>query len=247
MFLATFKDTKNMKYLTDALSELAEDAHIIMNGEGIRIEAADPSLICKVEAFFSRGEFTEYEAEGEKKAAIDVESLAKVTRRIRHADVIHLSLEEGLMRVSLAGEVRRDFHNALIEPHQEELPRIDVEYSVRLEMDSSVFREIVKDVAAVGNNVLLCVDEHAFSLTTEGDTGKVRIDIPRENPAIKRLDYKMDCMSKFNLGYLLSFLRASFISEVVVLQFGNKEIPLKLLFPSEGGTFVAFYLAPMEF
>lgn len=247
MFLATFKDTKNMKYLTDALSELAEDAHIIMNGEGIRIEAADPSLICKVEAFFSRNEFTEYETEGEKRVAIDVESLAKVTRRIRHADIIHLSLEEGLMRVSLAGEVRRDFHNALIEPHQEELPRIDVDYPARLEMDSSVFREIVKDVAVVGNTVLLCVDEDTFSLTAEGDTGKVRIEIPRENSAMRRLDKKTDCTSRFNLGYLLSFMRASFISEVVVLQFGDKEVPLKLLFPSEGGTFVAFYLAPMEF
>lgn len=247
MLSATFKDTKNIKYLIDSLSELAEDALIFLEGEGVRVEAADPSLICKIEAFFSKNGFSEYEFEEKKRIGIDVESLAKVTRRIRHEDTMQLFFEEGIMRVSLDGVVRRDFHNALIEPKQEELPHLELEFPVILEMDSSVFREIVKDVSVMGNTVLFGVDEKGFSLTAEGDTGKVKIEVPRDNPAIRKLEKKGDCLCKFNLGYLLSFLRASFVSDTVLINFGGKEIPLKIVCPFEENSFLTFYLAPMEF
>lgn len=149
------------------------------------------------------------------------------------------------MDFTLKSSIERQFQCMLLEAQEEALPTINVEYPVFIEMDVSVFKEGVRDAAIVANSVLFEVHSEEMIISAEGDTERARIRIPRESESVRRFVVREECFSKFNLGYLVSFLHSSYVSDRVHIYMGGKNLPLRIDFPVEGMR-LTFYLAPME-
>jgi hypothetical protein len=149
------------------------------------------------------------------------------------------------MDFTLMSSIERQFQCMLLEPQVGVLPTIDVEYPVFIEMDVSVFKQGIGDAAIVANSVLFEIDPEEMVISAEGDTERARIRIPKDSESIKKFIVKEKCSAKFNLGYLISFLHSSYISDRVHIYMGDKNLPLRIDFPVEGLR-LTFYLAPME-
>jgi proliferating cell nuclear antigen PCNA len=245
MFRASLNDAKNLKYIIESISELVDEAVFFLKGDVLSMEACDPSLVCKVELDLYSSFFNEYHTSEEKTLGLSMNALRKVSRRIHLGDGMEMELNGGTMDFTLRSTIERQFQCMLLEAQEEVLPTIDVEYPVFIEMDVSVFKEGVRDAAIVANSVLFEVNPEEMIISAEGDTERARIRIFKNSESVRRFEVEKSCSSRFNLGYLLSFLHSSYVSDRVHIHMGDKNLPLRIDFPVEGMR-LTFYLAPME-
>jgi proliferating cell nuclear antigen PCNA len=245
MFRASLNDAKTLKYIIESISELVDEAVFFLRDDMLSMEACDPSLVCKVELDLQSSFFNEYEVSEEKTLGLSMNALRKVSRRIHLGDGMEMELNGGTMDFTLRSSIERQFQCMLLETQEEGLPTINVDYPVFIEMDVSIFKEGVRDAAIVANSVLFEVNPEELIISAEGDTERARIRIPKTSEAVKKFDVEKVCSSKFNLGYLVSFLHSSYISDRVYIYMGDKNLPLCIEFPVEGMR-LTFYLAPME-
>ncbi len=245
MFRALLDDAKNLKYIIESMSELVDEAVFFLRKEMLSMEACDPSLVCKVELDLQSSLFNEYYASEERTVGLSMNALRKISRRIHLGDGMVVELNGGTMDFTLRSSIERQFQCMLLEPQEGVLPTINVDYPVFVEMDVSVFKEGIRDAAIVANSVLFEVNDEEMVISAEGDTERARIRISRNSESVKKFIVKEACCSKFNLGYLVSFLHSSYVSDRVHIYMGNKNLPLRIDFPVEGMR-LTFYLAPME-
>ncbi len=245
MFRASLDDAKNLKYIIESVSDLVDEAVLFLKRDMLSMEACDPSLVCKVELDLQSSFFTDYKATEERTIGLSMSALRKVSRRILLGDGMFMELNGGTMDFTLQSSIERQFQCMLLEAQEEVLPTIDVEYPVFIDMDVSVFKEGVRDAAIVANSVLFEVTPEEMIISAEGDTERARIRITNTCESVKEFRVKKACCSRFNLGYLVSFLHSSYISDNVHIYMGDKNMPLRIDFPVEGMR-LTFYLAPME-
>lgn len=245
MFRASLNDAKTLKYIMESISELVDEAVFFLREDMLSMEACDPSLVCKVELDLQSSFFNEYQVSEEKTLGLSMNALRKISRRIHLGDGMEMELNGGTMDFTLRSSIERQFQCMLLETHEEGLPTINVDYPVFIEMDVSVFKEGVRDAAIVANSVLFEVNPEEMIISAEGDTERARIRIFKNSAPVKKFDVKKPCCSKFNLGYLISFLHSSYVSDSVHIYMGDKNLPLRVEFPVEGMR-LTFYLAPME-
>ncbi|MGC1120501.1 MAG: proliferating cell nuclear antigen (pcna) [Candidatus Methanofastidiosia archaeon] len=245
MFRAFLSDAKNLKYIIESMSDLVDEAIFFLRENQLSMEACDPSLVCKVELDLYSSFFNEYSASDEQTIGLSMNALRKVSRRIHMGDGMFMELNGGTMDFILKSSIERQFQCLLLEPQVEVLPSINVDYPVFIEMDVSVFKEGIGDAAIVANSVLFEATPDALVISAEGDTERARIRIEKNSESIKQFEVREKCCSRFNLGYLTSFLHSSYISDRVRINMGNKNLPLRISFPVEGLR-LTFYLAPME-
>lgn len=245
MFRASLNDAKNLKYIMESMSELVDEAVFFLRRDILSMEACDPSLVCKIELDLQSSFFNEYQVTEERTIGLSMNALRKVSRRIHLGDGMEMELNGGTLDFTLRSSIERQFQCMLLEAQEEVLPTINVEYPVFIEMDVSVFKEGVRDAAIVANSVLFEVNPDEMIISAEGDTERARIRIFKNSESVKRFVVTKSCSSKFNLGYLVSFLHSSYVSDRVHIYMGDKNLPLRIDFPVENMR-LTFYLAPME-
>ncbi len=245
MFRASVDDAKNLKYIIESISDLVDEAVFFLRKDVLSMEACDPSLVCKVELDLQSSFFAEYKATEERTIGLSMSALSKVSRRIHLGDGMFMELNGGTMDFTLQSSIERQFQCMLLEAQEEVLPTINVEYPVFIDMDVSVFKEGVRDAAIVANSVLFEVNPEEMVISAEGDMERAKIRINRASESVNEFNVREKCSSRFNLGYLLSFLHSSYVSDRIHIYMGDKSLPLRIDFPVEGMK-LTFYLAPME-
>lgn len=245
MFRASLDDAKNLKYIIESISDLVDEAVLFLRKDMLRMEACDPSLVCKIELDLRSSFFNEYEASEEQTIGLSMNALRKISRRIHMGEGMLMELNGGSMDFTLKGPIERQFQCMLLEAQEDILPVINVDYPVFIEMDVSIFKEGIRDAAIVTNSVLFEVNSEELIISAEGDTERARIRISKNSESVKKFVCKETCCSRFNLGYLISFLHSSYVSDRVQIHMGDKNLPLCINFPVEGMR-LTFYLAPME-
>lgn len=245
MFRASLDDAKDLKYIIESISDLVDEAVFFLREDMLSMEACDPSLVCKIELDLRSSFFNEYYATEKRTIGLSMNALRKISRRIRLGDGMSMELNGGSMDFTLKGPIQRQFQCLLIEAQEDILPQIKAEYPVFIEMDVGVFKEGIRDAAIVTNSVLFEVTPDELVISAEGDTERARIRIAKSSESVKKFVCTEACCSRFNLGYLTSFLHSSYVSERVHIYMGDKNTPLRIDFPVEGMR-LTFYLAPME-
>ncbi|MHC1604647.1 MAG: proliferating cell nuclear antigen (pcna) [Candidatus Methanofastidiosia archaeon] len=246
MIEVSISDSKVMKYIFESIAEVVDEATFKIDSEGLRIEGADPSIISKVEVYLKRDYFESFNVNGPAEFGVDMTSIDKVAKRIQSEDniVIIYGDEENLMKMILNGGIERKFDVSLIELNNN-LPKIEINFPAFVEMETEVFKNCVKDLAAVGSSVKFEIENGKMIMSSAGELGNSVVTINHLNPVIKKMEVKKSCVARYNLPYLMSFLKAGHISDAIGVSLGDRDFPIKLEFRLEFG-YIIFYLAPME-
>lgn len=247
MIEVSVKDSKTFKYILESISEIVDEASFTFFDDSFRIEGADPSIISKIDVFLEKDFFSTFIVEDPVEFGVDMTSLDKVAKRILSGDMVTLLSHnrENMLEVILNGGFERRFDAPLIELNNN-LPKIDLDFPAVLEMESEVFRNCIKDLAVAGGSVKFFVSPEELVLSSNGELGNVVVTIDSENDAMFGCEVSRPCEARYNLSYLMSFLKAGQISDTIKLSFGDRDFPLKLEFTLESG-YMVFFLAPMEY
>ncbi|MCC7573604.1 MAG: hypothetical protein KO464_09525 [Candidatus Methanofastidiosum sp.] len=238
----------NIKPVIESISELTGECLFTINKKGIFIEGTDPSLISKVEFFIPSNTFDKFEMDVEESVGINIDSFARICRRAHTGEsmIIDINSKAGKIELTMKSDFKRKFEFTLLSTTNFNIPLLNPKYSTFIEIDSKVFRDIIKDMAVIGGTILFSVHKNNISILSEDYTSKALAEISSESKSIKKFEAKSIQRSKYNLNYILSFLNAFSISDSLKISVGGTKLPLKLEYPLIDEGRFTLYLAPME-
>ena len=233
-----------LREIIDGISDLVDVASFYASEEKLRMEASDPSVICKIEIETKKEAFSNYSADSEVQFHLDMNLMKKICRRLREGDSVGIDLKSGYLEFTIHNFVERYFRLPLLE-FGEPLPQIRIRPSAFLRIKGEVFNDLIKDIAVIGSSIIIQADQEEVTFFSEEDGVKSSVTVAKTNSAIEKFKIDAECTSKFNLNYILSFLKTSRSIEYIDISFGKKDTPLKLEYSTKN-LLTHFYLAPME-
>jgi proliferating cell nuclear antigen PCNA len=242
------RDITTIKQVIESISELTGECLFTIKNNGIYIEGTDPSLISKVEFFIPAKSFDTFEIDVEESIGINVDSFARICRRAHASEslIIDVNSKAGKIELVLESDFKRNFEFTLLSTSNFNIPALNPKYSTFIEIDSKIFRDIIKDMAVIGGTILFSVHKNNISILSEDYTSKALAEIFSDSSSIKKFETKTTQRSKYNLNYILSFLNAYTLSDYLKISVGGTKLPLKLEYPTNNEGRFTLYLAPME-
>jgi len=228
-----------VKILSDAIaiiSEIVTEVRIKLDEDGMSIVAVDPANIAMVIFKLPKESFSEYES-GKEVWGVNLADLKLILRRASTSSSIVFEQEENKLKISIYDKVKRVFEMALIDVESEEKDEPIIESSAKVEMDSVNFSQAIEDCGIVADSCALVSGNGFFVVEASGSLNSARAEFSGDEAKIEGIG-----KSRYSLEYLMKFIKASKISEKVVINFKD-DFPLRLDFPGEKMG-IGFVLAP---
>ncbi len=238
---ATISEAKLLKSSIEAISNIIDEAGIIVSQQGMSLRAMDPAHVAFVDLEIYKEAFEEYSVEEELTLGLDLDRLNTILKRAGSGDRITLSTEDSsVLKIEIKNASTRKFELPLIEISEEEIKLPQLEFPAVVELDPKILTEGIKDAEIVSDNIIFRADSENFYISAKGDLGNVEVKVSKEDT----IDFNVseECRSMFSIEYLKDMMKASDIARTARLYFGT-DIPLKLEFIAPDAK-LSFLLAP---
>jgi proliferating cell nuclear antigen len=242
-FEITISNAKVFQSCIDAIATLIDEGEFEITEKGITLRAMDPSQIAMVDFSMPKHSFEDYRVTP-KKIGMNLEALSKIMGRTRAGEKLVMKLDESGSRMLLTfkGQSTRKFTMPLLDLRGATPKEPQIDFDGKVDMNSSLLKEAIKDTALVSSHVVLQTDKNSFLIESSGDRGEVKINTEKSNDAI--LDFKVSTESRamFPLEYLNDILKAADTTTNISLEL-KSNAPLKVKYKI-GDAELAYYLAP---
>jgi len=248
VFKLKMASAKEFRNALAAIGTLIDEGTFVIDGEGLKLRAMDPSRIAMVDFMWGRSVFDEYEAPEEGvKLCVNIDEFQKLLKKATKGESIELSLDQatGRVKLTIRGKYTRSFTVPRLETVGEEVPgELKIPFDVRITLDADELKKAITDASLVGDFVKFSADSEKLTLLAESDVSSATIEFPRTCEAVIDFEVKEPSTAMFDVGMLQKMLKAgSALADVVVVEFStNKPIKLDFRLPYEGK--LIFYLAP---
>lgn len=206
---------------TELISEIVTEVRLKVNEFGMSIIAMDPANVSMVGFKLPKSAFSEFET-GEEVLGVNLDDLKRILKRAGAGSVLILERKENLLNISIQNRVKRNFSLNLIEVESEDKDMPNLEFSSRLELNSSDFIDSIEDCAVVSDSCSFIVKEGKFIIEAKG-INSARSEFSSDEAKIEA----EDCKARYSLEYLSKFIKASKLSEKTSLKFANDH-PLRM-------------------
>ncbi len=228
---ATISEAKLLKSSIEAISNIIDEAGIIVSQQGMSLRAMDPAHVAFIELEIRPDAFEEYSIDEELTLGLDLGRLNTILKRAGSGDKVTLYLEdESVLKIEIKNTSTRRFELPLIEISEEEIRLPQLEFPAVVELDPKSLIEGIKDAEIVSDNIIFKADSENFYISAKGDLGNVEVKVSKEDT----IDFNVseECRSMFSIEYLKDMMKASDIARSVRLYLGT-DIPLKMEFLSQ--------------
>lgn len=258
MFEARLIQGQLLKKILDAVKDLVNEASWDCSPTGMSLQAMDTSHVSLVAAQLKSEVFDKFRCDKPIVLGMNLPNLSKFLKCAGNDDIITIRADDDGDKITLLFEDKSqvetsEYELKLINLDNEYLGIPEQEYTVDIEMPSTKFQRICRDLNQIGDNVTIsCVkDSVRFSITGDLGTGSVNLaqnqdtDKPEEGVTIKMLE--PICLS-FSLKYLIHFSKAAPLSPRVKLSL-KTDAPLVVSFGMRNDEdqevgYMRYYLAP---
>lgn len=257
MFEAKLSEGIVLKKILDAIKDLLNEATFECSDAGLQLQAMDNSHVSLVSMHLKADSFDEYRCDRNQCMGMNLSSLSKILKCSSNDDAITIKAQDSADIVSFIFESKKgdrvsDFDMKLMSIDSEHLGIPNTEYSCIIQMSSSEFARIVRDLGQFGDSIMIECSKRAVTFSCAGDvgTGKVKLK-PGEGTDLVKIEMD-DPASIVNLTfaarYLTSFAKASGLSERVTLSM-SEDVPLVVEFKvatnvNDDYGYIRYYLAP---
>lgn len=240
-----FSDARVWRYVVSAIGKIIEEGVFVVNEEGFRLRAMDPSHVVLIDFHVPNTAFDVFEVEKEEHIGVNFEDVARIMRRATKEDQLELSTEGSKFSISFIGKSIRKFVLPQLTLGVEEIPDIEakLEFKAHVRMMSDVFNDLVKDLEPVGKDLILHVQEDKFVARTSSDIAEAEIEMSVESGSLLELNVEEESKAGYSLDYFSDIAGASKAADTVSLYFST-DMPCKLEFELPQGARLRFYVAP---
>ncbi len=220
------------------ISELVIEVKINVSKEGMKILAVDPANVAMIDFRLPASAFSQIEVE-EEVLGVNLESLKAVLRRCSAGSSLIMSTQDNFLRLEIIDKIKREFTLTLLDLEGKDKPIPSLEFSTKIEMNSTDFAEAIEDCNIVADSCSFEADDSKFSISAKGPLNSANLtyssdEIHVESPIASK--------SRYSLEYLQKMIKGSKITDKVSINFSN-DYPLRLEFITPMMN-LAFILAP---
>lgn len=235
MFRAALDDSTPLKKALSVVGELVDQGNFMATPEGLSFQSMDSAHVALVSLDVPASCFSEFEAEEPVVFGVVIEHVNKA---------LGCSISGKRMRMTVGGDALAfDFEDAsfgtkLLDIDSE---RVDMPMSepwATLEMPSTAFQRVIKDLAAFGDVVTLHAAGGTVSFRSSGDVGTASVCLA----SMAEVSAPRDFEAQFALRYLSTFAKGASAAPVVRVC-ASPDMPVEVTYAIGEGR-LSFYLAP---
>jgi len=255
MFEAKLSHASLLKKILESIKDLVVETSFDCTPVGIALQAMDSSHVSLVSLLLREDGFERYRCDRNISLGINLSSMSKIIKCAANDDTVTLKAEDKGNSVTFVFDSAKqtkvsEFDLKLIEIDAEQLGIPETEYKAVVEMSSSEFQRICRDLTTLGDTVVISVTKEGVRFSVNGDLGDGNITLSPsrevDTKAEDEITIQMEegvCLT-FALRYLNFFTKATALSTRVTLSM-SKDVPLVVEYRiGDNLGYVRYYLAP---
>ena len=219
----------------NAIGHITDEAMLCFKPSGLEIREMDNSSISMLSVAMQPSLLTEYVANTEVKAGVNLENLNKMLKILPKGAEFSISITDISLDIKAQNKA---FKVPLIEymPKTDKEPQI--EFSTIISLNVSVFKNILKDLSAIGTIAHINTNSTTISFDAEGDVGSIN---NQYDNLIKRSTEPITNLC-FNIAEMQKLIKEADKKSNIELYLKNGQ-PLKVVYELAGQKLKGF-LAP---
>lgn len=253
MLEGKFDEAALLKKIVDSIKDSVKLCNINCTEHGLTVQAVDDSRVLLVSLLVGQSAFQEYRCDRDITLGIDLESFSKILRCGNNEDYLTLLAEDKPDSVMTIFEDKTkervsEYSLKLMDIDSEFLNIDDMDYDSVINMSSSEFSKIVKDLKNLSESLNIVVSKDSVKFSSEGESGSGSIVLKQsasveapENSVSINLENPVDLT--FGLKYLGDIIKATSLSRDIKIKLADKT-PALFEFNLDAGGYLRFYLAP---
>jgi proliferating cell nuclear antigen len=168
-----------------------------------------------------------------------------VIKRIKGSEhvTLELSRDSSKLKITVEGNGKRLFEIPILDIKDEKPPVDQLNFTGRVEIESSIMEDGIADADIVGDSVILEAGPEVFRMYSKGDISSTELEMVKKDAGMLKLHATGSIRARYPLEYLKKMVKASKISKHAVLEFGN-DYPMRLEFTAVDKAHLSFILAP---
>eukprot|EP00271_Cylindrocystis_brebissonii_P022065 TRINITY_DN8271_c0_g1_i1.p1 TRINITY_DN8271_c0_g1~~TRINITY_DN8271_c0_g1_i1.p1 ORF type:complete len:263 (-),score=61.09 TRINITY_DN8271_c0_g1_i1:866-1654(-) len=253
MFEARLIQGGLLKKVLDSVKDLVTDANFDVSDTGFALQAMDSSHVALVSLLLRCEGFEHYRCDRSMALGMNLTNMAKMLKCAGNEDIVTIKAEDNgdtvtFMFESPGQDKISDFEMKLMDIDSEHLGIPDKEYESIVKMPAAEFLRICRDLATIGDTVVIGVTKEGVKFSTSGDIGTANI-ICRQNMSVDKEDEQTvvemnePVTLTFALRYLNSFTKATVLSPTVTFSM-SKDLPIVVEYKIPDIGYIRYYLAP---
>ncbi|KAK3811136.1 MAG: proliferating cell nuclear antigen [Benniella sp.] len=251
MLEARLEVGNTLKKILEAIKELITEANFDCSDNGIALQAMDNSHVALVALLLRHDGFQPYRCDRSLALGINLVSLSKILRCAGNDDQITLKADDTADVLNLTFETTEndrisEYELKLMDIDSEHLGIPETAYDAVVQMSSSEFQRICKDLQILSDSVQIDVTKEGIKFAAKGELGSGAVTLRQsgnvDGTEATLIDLQQSVSLNFSLKYLVNFTKATSLSERVSLSMSS-EVPLLVEYKMETG-YVRYYLAP---
>ncbi len=237
-------DAAMFRKAVDALKEFLPQAHLRFSEEGIRVNGMDVSHVGFVDFLLSNKDCEYITFTKATDIGISLSVLSRAIATCSGSECITLSESGDRLKVVFKAEGRSANFELPTLHIQDDIVQIpEMEYGAIIKAKSSDIAGIIRDLAAFGDNAVLCLDESGFHVRVKGDLGDGELTLePTEE---RDMSLEGDTVEvEYSMKYLQQIVKhASSMATTTELAFQDGQ-PLRVTAEFGKASIFIAYLAP---
>ena len=242
IFVSVFQVLKNCSSLICVMFET----------ELVHIQGMDKSHVCLFDVKLNKNWFTKYDIIDSTKICFDSNVFHSIiSTKSENQDLIIKmnSDEQDVLYVNFEsieakkGDFKKSFKMPLAEYEYEEMNIPTVDYDAEFSLLSKQITDMFSQLNNFGNDIIINCSETSISLTTNGITGEMRVDIPIDDLSSYSIVEGEDITLTYSLAYINKMCITNKLSADVEFSLSN-DCPMKISYDLGDDSSMIFFMAP---
>jgi len=236
--LLKLDDSRLLTEAVGIMNEIVTEVRCKVTKQGLSIIAVDPANVALVSLKMPASLFSQFQLDQDELLGLNLEDLKQVLRRAGPSSSLVIENKNNTLKLNIQNTVKRSFNLALLNLEAEEKRIPELDFTSKIELNSSVLAQAIEDAAIVADACSFITTKDSFVIEAKGTINSSRTELSSDEAKISAGDAK----AKYSLEYLGKFIKSAKLTEKALVQFGN-DFPARFDFRS--GTFeLVFILAP---
>ena len=225
---------------------------ITFENELAHIQGMDKSHVCLFDVKLNKNWFTNYDIIKSTKICFDStvfhsiiatksdnqDLVIKLSEN--NQDILHINFE---FNESKKGDFKKSFKMPLVEYEYEEMNIPNVDYDAEFSLSSKQISDMFSQLNNFGSDIIINCSQDDISLTTNGVTGEMRVDIPIDDLTSYSIVEGEEVILTYSLSYINKMCITNKLSTDIDFSLSN-ECPMKISYDLGDGSLMIFFIAP---
>jgi proliferating cell nuclear antigen len=241
--------------LFNVLKNCSSVINITFESEVLHIQGMDKSHICLFDVKLNKTWFSSYEILETINICFDSCFFYSIIStksdnqdliiflKDNDLDILHIVFDSKEKEVKKGGEFKKTFKMNLIEYDYEEMHIPSVEYDSEFSLSSKLISDVFSQLTNFGDDIVIHCSEENISLTTNGVTGEMNVDIPIDDLNDYSIIEDEQVKLTYSLAYINKMCITSKLSNDVEFALSNEK-PMKINYNLGDDSSMVFFIAP---